>query len=246
MTYEKAESVLPFGDNLIAAICKGSDLIAAVQQNVFVQPGGGTKVMQMSAGFTYSWSTSAADMTGANAADPDSFMLDGEPLDPDATYKVVTVDFLQSVAMGTPRSRSAPSPGNWASTCPASPATWDSTPSSPRRRRAASPRRTERSRRRREQIRQRALHRRKIEAKALRLELRRHTRCPVKRTSARSPSASFKAKAGARMADGRWSALPRASAKRSIRTGFGAVQLYGPRIVVCVRAKISERTASPT
>ena len=95
VTYEKAESVLPFADNLWAVTCKGSDIIAAVQQNVFVQPGGGTKVLQMSSGFTYSWSTTAAYMTGAGAADPGSFALNGTPIDPNATYNVVTVDFLQ-------------------------------------------------------------------------------------------------------------------------------------------------------
>ena len=95
VTFEKAESVLPFGDNLISATCKGSDIIAAVQQNLFVEPGGGTKVLQMSSGLTYSWSTTAADMTGAKAADPGSFQLDGTALDPNGLYNVVTVDFLQ-------------------------------------------------------------------------------------------------------------------------------------------------------
>ena len=95
VTYEKAESVLPFSDNLISATCKGSDIIAAVQQNEFVEGGGLTKVLQVSAGFTYSWSTSAAADGGVGAADPSSFKVNNVALDPSGLYNIVTVDFLQ-------------------------------------------------------------------------------------------------------------------------------------------------------
>jgi 5'-nucleotidase len=96
ITFEKAQAVEPFGDKLMVMQCKGSDIIAVVQQNVFVQPGGGTKLLQVSNGFTYSWATSKADAMGSNAADPASFMLKGVALDPNGTYNVVTVDFLQT------------------------------------------------------------------------------------------------------------------------------------------------------
>jgi 5'-nucleotidase len=96
ITFEKAQAVEPFNDKLMLVQCKGSDIVAAMQQNVFVQPGGGTKLLQVSNGLTYSWATSKADAMGSNAADPASFQLKGMALDPNATYGVVTVDFLQT------------------------------------------------------------------------------------------------------------------------------------------------------
>jgi 5'-nucleotidase len=95
ITYEKAQAVQPFGDVVEVMQCLGSDIVAAVQQNVFVQAGGGTKVLQVSNGFSYAWASSSAGAGGTNAADPASFMIGGAALDPTATYNVVTVDFLQ-------------------------------------------------------------------------------------------------------------------------------------------------------
>jgi 5'-nucleotidase len=96
ITFEKAQAVEPFSDKVVLAQCKGSDIIAAIQQNVFVQASGGTKLLQVSQGFTYSWATSAADAKGQTAADPASFQIAGAALDPAATYNVVTVDFVQA------------------------------------------------------------------------------------------------------------------------------------------------------
>jgi 5'-nucleotidase len=96
ITYEKAQAVQPFSDKVVVMQCLGSDIIAATQQNVFVQASGGTKVLQVSNGFSYSWATSAASATGTGAADPASFRIGGAAINPTQTYNVVTVDFLQT------------------------------------------------------------------------------------------------------------------------------------------------------
>ena len=110
ITFEKAQAVEPFGDKLMLVQCKGSDIIAATQENVFVQPGGGTKLLQVSSGFAYSWATSKADATGSNAADPASFQIKGVALDSNATYNVVTVDFVQTGGDGYSAFKSCTNP----------------------------------------------------------------------------------------------------------------------------------------
>jgi 5'-nucleotidase len=97
VTFEKAQAVMPFANKVAVIQCTGAQIIAAIQQNVFVQPGGGTKVLQVSTGFGYAWDSTRADaVTGQGAAVPSSFMLNGAALDPSATYTVGTTDFLAS------------------------------------------------------------------------------------------------------------------------------------------------------
>jgi 5'-nucleotidase len=96
VTFEKAASVEPFANTVVLVQCLGSDIIAATQQNQFVEPGGLTKVLQVSQGFSYSWATSAADVNGQNAADPTSFTLNGAPLVPTQTYNAVIINFIQT------------------------------------------------------------------------------------------------------------------------------------------------------
>jgi 5'-nucleotidase len=96
VTYEKAQAVQPFGDKVVVMQCRGSDIIAATQQNLFVEGGGLTQVLQVSNGFSYSWATTMAADGGASAADPTSFKVNGAALVPTQTYNVVTVDFVQT------------------------------------------------------------------------------------------------------------------------------------------------------
>jgi 5'-nucleotidase len=91
VTYEKAANVQPFGNHVVLMQCKGSDIVAATQQNIF-----GSQHLQVSSSFAYSWATSNADASGHNAADPASFTINGAPLNPTATYGVVLIDFLQT------------------------------------------------------------------------------------------------------------------------------------------------------
>jgi 5'-nucleotidase len=75
---------MPFGNKVVLLQCKGSDILAATGQNAF-----GSKTLQVSQTFAYSWSSSTS------AADPASFMIKGVLLDPATTYGVVISDFLQ-------------------------------------------------------------------------------------------------------------------------------------------------------
>jgi 5'-nucleotidase len=93
VTFEKAQAVMPFRNKLEILQCTGAQIIAATQQNVFVMASGGTKVLQVSNGFTYSWASSAAD-AGVGAADPTSFTLNGAAVNPTSNYLVATTDFL--------------------------------------------------------------------------------------------------------------------------------------------------------
>lgn len=51
VTFEKAQAVMPFKNKVEILQCTGAQIIAAVQQNVYVQPGGTTKLLQVSSGF---------------------------------------------------------------------------------------------------------------------------------------------------------------------------------------------------
>jgi 5'-nucleotidase len=82
VTYEKAAAVQPFGNELEVVACKGSDILAALNQNLFA-----SQVFQVSQGFSYSWSSSSG-------LDANSVLLDGAPLDPAATYSVVLNSIL--------------------------------------------------------------------------------------------------------------------------------------------------------
>jgi 5'-nucleotidase len=49
------------------------------------------RVLQVSAGFTYSWSLSAP---ACNKVDPSTIMINGVPVDPSASYRVTVNSFL--------------------------------------------------------------------------------------------------------------------------------------------------------
>jgi 5'-nucleotidase len=110
VTYEKAAAVLPFGNTVVLVQCKGSDIIAATQQNLFVEPGGLTKVLQVSSSFSYSWATTAANASGQNAADPTSFMINGTAINPTATYNVLLNNFIQTGGDGYTAFKNCTSP----------------------------------------------------------------------------------------------------------------------------------------
>jgi 5'-nucleotidase len=94
VTFEKAQAVMPFKNKVEILQCTGAQIIAAIQQNVYVQPGGTTKLLQVSNGFAFSWNAASADTNGQNAAVATSFMLNGASINPTATYKVGITDFV--------------------------------------------------------------------------------------------------------------------------------------------------------
>ena len=81
----------PFGNSLVTMSLTG-DQIRRVLEQQFDNPSvGQNRILQVSTGFTYTWSLSAP--TGSKI-DPASIMLNGAPLDMNAVYRVTVNNFL--------------------------------------------------------------------------------------------------------------------------------------------------------
>jgi 5'-nucleotidase len=91
VTYAEAFAVQPFSNSLVTMSLTGAQLKTVLEQQ-FVgcgQPAGGQKILQVSAGFTYSWSASAAPCSKVS-----DLKLNGVPIDPAASYRVTVNNFL--------------------------------------------------------------------------------------------------------------------------------------------------------
>ncbi len=91
VTYAEAFAVQPFSNSLVTMTLTGAQLKAVLEQQ-FVgcgQPANSQKILQVSAGFTYTWSASAAcDNKISN------MQLNGVAIDPNASYRVTVNNFL--------------------------------------------------------------------------------------------------------------------------------------------------------
>ncbi len=93
VTYGEAFNVQPFGNNLVTMTLTGAQIDTLLEQQ-FVgcgQPVGGQKILQVSAGFTYSWSASAP---ACNKVDIASIMINGVLINPAGLYRVTVNSFL--------------------------------------------------------------------------------------------------------------------------------------------------------
>ena len=88
VTYGEAFAVQPFGNSLVTMTLTGTQIEALLEQQFRST---GNTILQVSAGFTYSWSASAAV---GSKVDPASIMIGGAPLDLTATYRVTVNSFL--------------------------------------------------------------------------------------------------------------------------------------------------------
>ena len=87
ITYEEAFTVQPFNNYLVSMDLKGSDIYALLTQQVTgLNSGSQKKTLQVSAGFTYT-------MTPTGPIDG-SVALNGVAIDKNATYRIVTNNFL--------------------------------------------------------------------------------------------------------------------------------------------------------
>jgi 2',3'-cyclic-nucleotide 2'-phosphodiesterase (5'-nucleotidase family) len=87
VTYEEAFTVQPFNNYLVSMDLKGSDIYALLTQQVTgLNSGSQKKTLQVSNGFTYT-------MTPTGAV-PGSASLNGVPIDPNSTYRIVANNFL--------------------------------------------------------------------------------------------------------------------------------------------------------
>jgi 5'-nucleotidase len=91
VTYGEAFTVQPFANIMQTITLTGAQLDAVLEQQWQPQPDGSTVVrtLQVSAGFSYSWSASAP--VGDKVSD---VALNGVPVDPTASYRVSVNNFL--------------------------------------------------------------------------------------------------------------------------------------------------------
>ena len=88
VTYGEAFAVQPFGNSLVTMTLTGTQIEALLEQQFRAD---GNTILQVSEGFTYSWSLSAPV---GSKVDPASIMIDGTPIDLAASYRVTVNSFL--------------------------------------------------------------------------------------------------------------------------------------------------------
>ena len=88
VTFGEAFSVQPFGNNLVTMTLTGAQIHTLLEQQ---WEGQGDSILQVSDGFSYEWSASAAD--GARV-DPTTIFINGVEVDPLTTYRVTVHNFL--------------------------------------------------------------------------------------------------------------------------------------------------------
>lgn len=95
ITYQEAFNVQPFGNLLVSIDLTGDQIRTILEQQYQPVSARGSRPMLalgVSNGFTYSWD--ATQPQGSRVV-PGSMKLNGVPLDPNATYRVGTLNFLQ-------------------------------------------------------------------------------------------------------------------------------------------------------
>jgi 5'-nucleotidase len=99
VTYGSAFTVQPFNNFLVSMDLTGAQIETLLEQQFSGANQAANKVLQISDGFTYTWSASAAP---GSKIDPTSIKLDGVTLDPAGTYRIVTNNFLSDGGDGFP------------------------------------------------------------------------------------------------------------------------------------------------
>lgn len=96
VTYGEMFAVQPFGNSMVTMTLTGAQIDTMLEQQFIgcgqaPPPNGSNKILQVSEGFTYSWSLSAAP---CNKIDPTTIKLNGVTIDPAASYRVTVNSFL--------------------------------------------------------------------------------------------------------------------------------------------------------
>ncbi|MFJ2636611.1 bifunctional metallophosphatase/5'-nucleotidase [Streptomyces sp. NPDC087422] len=99
VTYAEGFAVQPFSNTVNLETLTGAQLVTALQQQVSGPNEAATKILQISAGLTYT-----LDLTKSGAARvvADSVKLNGAPIDPAANYRVAMNNFLTGGGDGFP------------------------------------------------------------------------------------------------------------------------------------------------
>jgi 5'-nucleotidase len=93
VTYGEMFTVQPFGNSLVTMTLSGAQIETMLEQqfNGCVPGTTANRILQVSAGFTYSWSLSAAP---CSKVDPATIMINGVTVNPAASYRVTVNSFL--------------------------------------------------------------------------------------------------------------------------------------------------------
>jgi len=91
VTFAEAFSAQPFGNSLVTMTLTGAQIVTLLQQQWVGQTF--PRILQVSAGFTYTWDESLAD---ADKVIPSSIKINGVFLDPAGTYRITANSFLAS------------------------------------------------------------------------------------------------------------------------------------------------------
>lgn len=92
ITYQEIFTVQPFGNSLVTMTLTGAQIDTLLEQQ-FVGCGQttGDRILQVSAGFSYTWSASAEP---CEKVDPSTIMINGVVVDPAGLYRVTVNSFL--------------------------------------------------------------------------------------------------------------------------------------------------------
>ncbi len=91
VTYGAAFTVQPFNNFLVSMDLTGAQIDTLLEQQFSGANESFNKVLQVSEGFSYTWDASAP---AGSKVDPSTIQLDGETIDPNATYRIVANNFL--------------------------------------------------------------------------------------------------------------------------------------------------------
>lgn len=91
ITYAEAYATSPFGNLLVSMDLTGAQIKELLEQQFVSERGRQLLALGVSEGFTYTWD---ADAPEGSKVDADSMMLNGGAIDPSATYRVSTLNFL--------------------------------------------------------------------------------------------------------------------------------------------------------
>lgn len=91
VTYGEMFTVQPFGNNLVTLTLTGTQIDTMLEQQFGNPSAGSNRILQVSDGFSYTWSQSAP--TGSKV-DITSIMINGVVIDPAASYRVTVNSFL--------------------------------------------------------------------------------------------------------------------------------------------------------
>jgi 5'-nucleotidase len=91
VTYGAAFTVQPFNNFLVSMDLTGAQIDTLLEQQFSGANESFAKVLQVSAGFSYTWDASA---TAGSKVDQSTIQLNGETIDANATYRIVVNNFL--------------------------------------------------------------------------------------------------------------------------------------------------------